>query len=519
MNKRSIGSALLIGALTIFTFVLWPAKKAVSNKRKNEAEKENFQLEGASIADIQLAFKKEQLSCVELTDRYLERIYAYDQQGPAINAVRMVNPYAREEAEKKDKERAAGITGALHGIPVILKDNIETGDGMPTTGGSPALAANTAEEDAFLTAKLKEAGAVILGKANMSEWAYFLTEGAPSGYSSIGGQVKHPYGPESFRAGSVGGSSSGSGAAIAADFAVIGIGTETSGSILSPASANSIVGIKPTVGLVSRSGIIPLAGSQDTAGPMARTVADAAIALGAMSGVDDKDPITKTNKNKDLTDYSSFLKKESLQGARIGVDYSFLSEKGKEERQLIERAIEDMEDQGAVIKEVEIPNESFESLVLWHELKQDLNAYLRKTPEQVPVSSIADVIAFNKEKPHERMRFGQTHFEKAEKLSGDAEDPEYVKHRQTDLRLSTTEGLDVVMQEEKLDALLFENNHGAAMPAKAGYPSITIPAGYTSEGMPVGVTLTAQAYSEPRLIELAYSYEQASNRRRAPQLV
>ena len=469
-----------------------------------------------SITEIQQAYEANQMTSVELVQLYLDRIAAYNRSGPKINAIVSINPDALKIAAELDKEREKGIRGPLHGIPVILKDNIETTDNMPTTAGAFALENNFAKDDSFVTKQLRQAGAIILGKANMSEWAYFMTEDVPSGYSGLGGQVLNPYGVGSFIAGSVGGSSSGSGAGIASNFAAVAIGTETSGSILSPSSANSLVGIKPTVGLVSRTGIIPLAHSQDTAGPMTRTVTDAAIILGVIAGVDEMDPITKTSKGKALTDYMKNLMEEGLNGARIGVDMSFLSAVNTDERKIIEEAIEEIKSQGAIIEEVTIPKTSFTSIVFWHEFKHDLNAYLSKVSNEVPIKSLVDLIEFNKQDPDVRMKFGQIELVKAQTMSDDRYDPTYLEHREIDIINSANEGIDVVMAEHNLDALLFESNRGAAIPAKAGYPSITVPAGYTTEGMPIGVTFSAKAFSEPRLIELAYSYEQATKKRVAP---
>ncbi|MDN7241659.1 amidase family protein [Planococcus sp. N028] len=479
-------------------------------------EKTTFMLEEATINEIQQAFKDNRLTSVELVQAYLDRIEKYDKSGPTINSVLSINPDALKIAEELDDMRGQDGQGPLYGIPVLLKDNIDTADNMPTTAGTIALQDNYALEDAFVATQLRQAGAIILGKVNMSEWAYFMTQNVPSGYSGLGGQVLNPYGVGTFEAGSVGGSSSGTGASIASNFAVVGIGTETSGSILSPASANSIVGIKPTVGLISRTGIIPIAESQDTAGPMARTVADAAITLSVLTGVDAEDPATQSSVGKGLTDYTPFLKRDGLKGARIGLDLSFLSEASKEERAVMEQAIEEIKSLGAIVEEVIIPKQEFDSEVLWYEFKRGVNEYLRKVSDEVPVKSLADVIEFNKLDPKVRMKFGQSELEKSLSLSDDPQDPIYVEHRETDLRISAAEGIDVVMARYSLDALLFENNHGAAMPAKAGYPSITVPAGYTSAGKPVGVTFSGLAFSEPRLIELAYSYEQATKKRIAP---
>ena len=481
-------------------------------------EKTAFNIEEATIEEIQQAFAGGQLTSAELVQLYLDRIEQIDTNGPMINSVLTVNPDALKIAEELDTLRGQPGQGPLYGIPVLVKDNIDTTDDMPTTAGAIALQENYAIVDSFVATQLRSAGAIILGKTNLSEWAYFMAEQGISGYSALGGQVLNPYGPQTFEAGRVGGSSSGTGAAIAANLAAAGIGTETSGSILSPASANSLVGIKPTVGLVSRTGIIPISESQDTAGPMARTVADAAILLGVLSGYDKKDPKTLGSDGNALADYTPHLQKGALHGARIGIDRTFLSAALSEERKVMEAAIADMEALGAIFEEVLMPRPAFESEVLWYEFKRGIDNYLSQTGDAVPVKSLADVIDFNKQDAESRMKYGQAELEKAQALNEDPADPRYVEHRETDVWQSTTEGIDAVMAAHDLDALLFENNNGAAMPAKAGYPSITVPAGYTEKGMPVGVTFSGLAWSEARLIELAYAYEQATKRRIAPVL-
>lgn len=477
-----------------------------------------FRLEEATIASMQEAMENGDLTSRQLTELYLARIEAFDRQGPAINSVLEINPEALSIAESLDEERKQrGPRGPLHGIPVLLKDNIDTHDRMHTSAGSLALADSIAPEDSFVAKKLREAGAVLLGKANMTEWANFITEGMPSGYSSRGGQVLNPYGPGVW---DVGGSSSGSGASVAANFAAAAIGTETSGSILNPASANSIVGIKPTVGLISRSGIIPIAHSQDTAGPMARTVQDAAIVLGALTGVDPRDPMSRASEGQFLTDYRSFLDPDGLRGARIGVPREFYYEQLKEEQMAVmNRAIEELQAAGAVIVDpvtISVARELKSYAVLVYEFKPDLNAYLAGLSPEVPVHSMREVIEFNERDPERMLRFGQTLMIAAENTSGTLTEPEYIERREMDLRLSRTEGIDKVMEEHRLDAILFPNNLGAGIAAKAGYPSITVPAGYTASGRPVGATFTAKAFQEPVLIKLAYAYEQATCHRKPP---
>jgi amidase len=486
---------------------------------EDKMKKSEIEILELTIPQIQEALRTKKMTSVELVKMYLDRIQQFDKNGPSINSVLTINQDALEIAEKMDRERGGAQQGPLYGIPVLLKDNIETKDHMPTTAGAIALKDNYAAEDSWVAKKLREAGAIILGKTNMSEWAYFMSTKAPSGYSGIGGQVLNPYGLQDFPAESVGGSSSGSGASIAANLAVVAIGTETSGSILSPSSSNSIVGIKPTVGLVSRTGIIPLAMSQDTAGPMARTVTDAAITLGVLTGVDPTDPITETSNGKALTDYTQHLNADSLKGARIGYDDSFFygsDEDVEEQKCIIEEAIELMKAQGAIVENVTIPQSDLTSDVLFYEFKHNVNHYLKTTSDSVKVKSLEDVIRFNEEEPEMRMKFNQALLVESQNKSVSLEDPGYIKARENDLKYSKELGIDKVMEEHRLDALLFANNFGAALPAKAGYPSITVPAGYMSSGMPVGVTFSSLAFSEPRLIELAYSYEQHSKKRVPP---
>ncbi|WP_409299754.1 amidase family protein [Peribacillus sp. SCS-155] len=469
-----------------------------------------------SIADLQQALANGEVTSKDLVLMYMARIARYDK---SINSVLELNPDAVQIAEALDAERKqSGTCGPLYGIPVLLKDNIDTYDKLHTSAGSLALAENVAAEDSFVAKQLRQAGAIILGKANMTEWANFMTDGMPSGYSSRGGQVKNPYGPGLF---DVGGSSSGSGASIASNFAAAAIGTETSGSILSPASSNSIVGIKPTVGLISRRGIIPISHSQDTAGPMARTVADSALLLSVLTDKDARDPATHANPNHGMQ-YTQFLNENALKGKIIGVAknpyYNYLND---EEKLLMEQAISVLKEQGAtVIESINIPSEKeeWDYNTLIYEFKNALNAYLGNTPANVPVSSLKDVIVFNLERPKEMLSYGQTLLIQSEATSGTLTEPDYINSREKDIYHSTINGIDAVMDDYQLDAILFPNNIGAGIPAKAGYPSITVPGGYTSEGKPLGVTFTAKAYEEGKLIEIGYAYEQATKHRQAPLL-
>ena len=474
----------------------------------------------ATISQVQEMMEKGELTSRELVLFYMEQIARHDKAGPALNAVLELNPDAFHIAEALDHERQLrGPRGPLHGIPVLLKDNIDTADKMHTSAGSLALANSYAATDAFLVEKLRKAGAVILGKTNLTEFANFMTDNMPNGYSSRGGQVRNPYGPGRF---DTGGSSSGSAVAVAANLAMVAVGTETSGSILSPASSNSIVGIKPTVGLISRSGIIPISFSQDTAGPMARTVADAAILLGAMTGVDDSDAATATSIGGAYEDYTPFLDARGLEGARIGIARTvYFASLDGDQLSLLEEAIQLLSQQGAtVIDPVIIPSSSMkkDSTVMVHEFKPALHAYLRNLPAHWPIRTLQDVIRFNQEHAEQALRHGQTILERSEATSGTLTEPLYLESRARDLYQSQTNGIDASMAEHQLDALVFPANYGAGIAAKAGYPSITVPAGYTPDGKPLGITFTGKAYSEPQLIRLAYAFEQASKRRVAPRL-
>ncbi|WP_172840454.1 amidase family protein [Virgibacillus phasianinus] len=475
----------------------------------------SFQLNETTITKIQQTIESGDLTSLELTTMYLKQIAAYNSKGPNINAVIEVNPDALHIAEALDAERSkSGSRGPLHGIPILIKDNIDSGDKMHTSAGSLALDNHYAREDAFVTKQLRKAGAVILGKTNLTEWANFMTEGMPNGYSSRGGQVLNPYGPGSC---DVGGSSSGSGAGVAANFAVGAIGTETDGSILSPSSSNSLVGIKPTVGLVSRTGIIPIAHSQDTAGPMTRSVADAAIILGAITGLDQTDVATRTNTDR-ITDYTPFLNKAGLANAKIGVPASYLNELDDPELALFNHAIKDLEKLGAtIVDSIDLPSDLPDSSVLYHEFKNGINAYLGRFPANSTVRTLRDVINFNQTNANEALEYGQTTLIKSETKDGTLADDEYIMDRLTDLSFSR-EKLQEVIREHKLDAILFPNYYGSSIAAKAGYPSITVPAGYTSSGKPVGVTFTGLAFSEAKLIELAYAYEQGTHHRKPPEL-
>ncbi len=485
-----------------------------------------------TITELQAQMASGELTAQALTEKYLERIDQIDQGGPTLNAVLVVNPEAREIAAALDAERKEkGARGPLHGIPVLLKDNLDTADQMPTTAGSLALAGSIAPRDAFVTEKLRRAGAIILGKANLSEWANFRSTHSVSGWSSLGGQVRHPYALDRNPCGS----SSGSAVAVAANLCAAAIGTETDGSIICPSSINGIVGIKPTVGLVSRSGIVPISHSQDTAGPMGRTVADATVLLGALTGLDPRDPATASSMNQTYTDYAQFLQVDGLRGARIGVARNYFG-KHLSVDQIMEEALEIMRQAGAEIidpvnlETVEQLSEP-ERVVLLYEFKADLNEYLAQRGPDAPVHSLAEIIEFNEQNREQVMPwFGQELMLLAQE-KGPLTEKAYRRARAKCLRLAATEGIDAALAAHKLDAIIAPSNHpawltdwvngdrnsggSAAMTAVAGYPNVTVPAGFV-HGLPVGISFMGGAYQEPTLIRLAYAFEQITCFRQPP---
>ncbi|NOU69731.1 amidase [Paenibacillus sp. LMG 31461] len=468
----------------------------------------------ADIVALQLAMERQEINSVDLVVYYTERIKTYNGK---INAVLELNPDAIEIAESLDRERVSnGSRGPLHGIPILLKDNIQTADQMHTSAGSICLAEHVATEDAYIAAKLRDAGAVLLGKVNMTEWANFMAVAMPSGYSSRGGQVANPYGPGIYE---VGGSSSGSGAAVATHFAVGAIGTETSGSIVNPAGHNSLVGLKPTVGLLSRSGIIPLASSQDTPGPMTRTVTDAAVLLGVMTGVDASDAHSIASDGHGHRDYTPYLNRRGLHQARIGIPRWYYQHLDEEERQLAERAIQVLRDEGAiVIDDVVLPCQDavWNYDVLLYEFKRDLNAYLAKLdPSKTPVHSLEEVIAFNERHADQALVYGQDTLIWSEDANGTLTEETYLTSLHRYQELTRAQGIDHALHTYQLDALFFPKDEGEDIAARAGYPLLIVPAGYTSKG-PMGVMFAAGAYSEPTLIKLAYAFEQATLYRRPP---
>ncbi len=476
--------------------------------------------EELTINELQEFMEIGYLSSKELVMYYLDRIASYDQDGRCLNSILEVNPDSIFIAESLDHERKVkGIRGPLHGIPVLLKDNIDTADSMHTSAGTLALENNISTKDAFLVERLREAGAVILGKTNMTELANGMASDMWAGYSSRGGQVLNPYGdPNLF----VGGSSSGSAVAVAANFTVLSIGTETDASILSPAIQNSVVGIKPTVGLVSRSGIIPFTYSQDTAGPFARTVTDAALLLETLVGYDQRDTATHKSFDRCDIDYSSHLDKKGLEGARIGV-FRNASDKfyqsGEYSEDLFLQAIHNLNDQGAnIIDNIEIPsfNREWKLGVGLYELKHSLDNYLSQLPPQSPVHSISQLIQFNNKIEKRALKYGQNKLEQREKLQNTLRSPEYLKAKIDDLYFSQEKGIDYTLEKYNLDAILFPSYVGSTICAKAGYPTIAVPAGYMENGRPFGVTFAGTAFSEGTLIKVAYAFEQATKARKAP---
>jgi amidase len=494
-----------------------------------------FELDEATVASLQDGMKSGRYTARSITELYLRRIEAIDKQGPSLHAVIETNPEALRIAESLDAERKSkGARGPLHGIPVLIKDNIGTADRMTTTAGSLALAGSIPKEDSFVARKLRDAGAVILGKANLSEWANIRSNHSSSGWSARGGQCRNPYVLDRNPCGS----SSGSGAAAAANLAALTIGTETDGSIVCPSSSCGIVGIKPTVGLVSRAGIIPISHSQDTAGPMCRTVTDAAILLGALTGVDPRDAATNASQGKALGDYARFLDPDGLKGARIGVSRSDFGFNVRVDK-LMADAIDVLKKGGAEIVDPanldgmkQVGGTELE--ILLFELKADLNAYLASLGPEAPVKTLKDVIDFNeKHADTELVHFGQELFVEAEK-KGPLSDPKYVAGLKKIQRLAREEGIDAVMTRHKLDAILTPTNApawttdhlngdhftgGSSAPAAiAGYPNITVPCGNVG-GLPVGISFFGRAWSEPVLIKIAFGYEQATKHRRAPTFI
>jgi len=539
-GNSSRRSFLRSTAVATAASVMYPALGAAravpasENLNSSAPEVKPFELDEITIAELQDGMKSGKFTARLLVEKYSARIEEIDKRGPALNAVIEVNPDAEMIAEKLDEERKAkGPRGPLHGIPILIKDNIDTADRMMTTAGSLALVGSKPPKDSMVAQKLRAAGAVILGKTNLSEWANIRSSHSTSGWSGRGGLTRNPYALDRNPCGS----SSGTGAGISANLAAVGIGTETDGSIVCPSNANGLAGIKPTVGLVSRSGIIPISHSQDGAGPMSRTVRDAAILLGALTGVDPGDDATAASAGKSQTDYAQYCDPNGLKGARIGVARKYFGFSDSVDA-VMAQALDVLKDQGAILvdpADIETLGkfDDSELLVFLYELKADLNAYLARIPNS-PVRSLKEIIEFNdanrqKEMPY----FGQDLFVKAE-AKGPLTEKEYVDAVAKNHQLARTEGIDALMDKHQLDAIvaptggpawltdLINGDHSAGgssnAAAVAGYPNINVTAGYLS-GLPVGISFFGRAWSEPTLIKLAYSFEQATKLRQRPRFL
>ena len=494
-----------------------------------------FKLNEAGISQIGTALDKGELTCTQVVQLYLDRIQQIDKNGPALNSVIELNPDAIQIAKALDEELGADKKrGPLHGIPIMLKDNIDTAGKMMTTAGSLALEGNYAAQHSWVAQKLVDAGAIIIGKTNLSEWANFRSLRSSSGWSGRGGQTRNPYITDRNPCGS----SSGSGVAVAANLCAGAIGTETNGSVVCPSSTNGIVGIKPTIGLVSRAGIIPIAHTHDTAGPMCRTVEDAAIVLGALTGIDPHDPYTNRSDGKSFRDYTQFLDKNSLSNKRIGIAKNYTGFHTEVDR-LFDKAIIDLQNLGATVVDIDkslLKNDDWRDGydVLLYEFKHDLNLYLQNCPPAVKVRSLEELIKYNLEHAASEMPYFDQEIFLEAREKGDLNSAEYLKALENVLKSNGPDGIDKAMERYSLDAIIaptggpawpidvINGDHfmgGSSSPAaQSGYPNITVPMGFI-HGLPVGISFFSEAFSEPKLIAIAYSYEQATKHRKAPEFL
>jgi amidase len=545
------------GGLTRRDLAMLPVVIGAMTSGRAEAEA-GLAVENASLVDVAQALSAGKITASGLARAYLARIEAYDRGGPGLNAVREINPDALSLAGRLDGVKPS-VRQPLAGVPILVKDNIATGDKQHTTAGSLALEGARARDDATVVKRLRAAGAVILGKANLTEFANIVAIEMPSGYSSLGGQVKNPYSPSLLDDRGIpvvqpGGSSAGSAVAVAAGLCAAAIGTETSGSLLSPATQNGVVTVKPTVGLISRAGIVPIAHSQDTAGPLTRTVRDAAILLNVLAARDPLDPATQHLQRP--ADYTTGLDKDGLKGARIGVPSDpddplndvYMGKLPERSKAVMAKAIEVLADSGATIVRASMPTAGWiggpgttmgvlnrnplskrkgepatPPIVFLYELKHDLNLYLRDWAVGTRIKTLADIVAFNQANADKALRFGQDLFLAAQATRGDLSELEYKSARAMDLQAAKERGLDAYMTQHKLDAVVFSGTAGASIAAKAGYPSVLVPAGFIggvdgkeTPDFPLGLTFAGRAWSEAKLLRLAYAYEQASTARRPP---
>lgn len=536
MDKQlKINSKQLLNKINII-FIIYLVLQISCQPPSSESqitESDSFIFLEQDITQIQQGYKDGTYTIKEVVQSYLDRIEEIDRNGPAINSIIQVNPDVIQIAKELDIEMSKGkIRGPLHGIPVVLKDNIDTHDKMATTAGSRALMNSFPLKDSYIAKQIRDAGAIIIGKANLSEWANFRGELSTSGWSGVGGQTKNPY----VLSRNPCGSSSGSAVAVSANLTMLAIGTETNGSIVCPSHSNGIVGIKPTVGLISRSGIIPISFTQDTPGPMARTVRDAAIFLGVLVGVDSTDEKTLESRGKFYSDYTEFLKEDGLKGKRIGLYKGPLGQNYKVDT-LMYKAVDFMKSQGVEIIEIDeissgkMGSYSFE--IMLYEYKDGLNKYFQSLGSNAPVKSIEEVIAFNKSDSIELNYFNQKYLEMAQE-KGDLTSEKYVEALTKMMKGSREEGIDRVMNLYNLDAIIAPTGSpawktdlingdsfqlGSSSPAaRAGYPNITVPMGYIDE-LPVGISFFGRAWSEPLLLEIAYAYERGTKHRKSPKFL